>query len=330
MKILLFAAATLIFSPLVVCQTTGPLDQYRVSTSVEPYDTIANPQSLWQKVLLTAIEFPDSLYSLSLPFTFPFNDSEYNSLSEFEVGALTFDTSENINLFLLDGDYDINQFQVHNNDPNSTYDSDIRISLSADSFVLEYKNLIIPDEIFPDGYSTFINMKYTFSSNGTISIHVGPNNASESLYWIDGFGWTFEPGDRSEVYGPHLILRSESNPTGVCFDSIIDNSMLIRGNTENCRPIGRFPSEGTRIVFTPSTVSSIGAVKNSDSPIELQGSIVQHSLLSKNLSLTLYNAEGKLIRSGIDAIPIGNLKRGLYIAALETNSKYYTKRFAIY
>jgi len=311
---------------LLICTLNNySQNNYTVSCGSSSYDTLTTYTSILYELLPEPYMSNDEV-DVNFEFSFPFFDSNFNSVTIDSDGVGYFPGSDSVyNLSLFTGEFTNHVFSPIFSDWRYTYDT----TGILDILKVEWRNIGIADDIEgPAPTDHRINFQWWFYENGVIEIHFGEIDLANTPYYseTDGFIW-----DNGESYGPWIGIAN-NNESEVYFVSGTNSDINVITNSDSIDIFYDIPPYGNYFRFTPDEVTSIHSVEMTNSadyiifpnPVK---DVFSVKLKDKNntsvfkTELKIYSSTGELVKSKLitnsdDLINISALPSGIYFVRL--------------
>jgi hypothetical protein len=315
MKKLVVLAFMLIFAQSVTSQ-----QNYTVNWGVASYDTLTG------YIVLD----PDEENNIYFGFEFPFFNDPFGYVTMDLDGYGYFEGSEDYNLLMFGGDFEMHEYSRLPIFSQWRYKSDFVNGLEV--IKMEWRNVGISDDIWSSNPTDHrINYQVWFYENGIIEIHFGEIDLENTPFYNDTTGFIWSDG---ESYGPWLGISNLDITEMYYITGALDDINIITIEDSLDILLG-VPEFGRYFRWIPDEVVGIHTNKRTENndfiicknPADDYIGIIFNNDSFLNSDLEIYSINGKLVKrqriyKSHEQVDIRNLSKGIYLVKIiDKNSR---------
>jgi len=310
MKKLMVLAIMLIFAQNVISQ-----QNYTVSWGIAGYDTLTG---------YTVLD-PDDENEIHFGFDFPFFNDPFGYVTMDLDGYGYFEGSEDYNLLMFGGDFEMHEYSRLPIFSQWRYKSDFVDGMKV--IKMEWRNVGISDDIWSSNPTDHrINYQVWFYENGIIEIHFGEIDLENTPFYneITGFVWS-----DGESYGPWMAILNMDLTEVYYITGTIDNISIVTMEDSADILLG-VPEFGRYFRWMPDEISAININKKTENndfiicnnPADNYMGIIFKNDSFLDSDLEIFSLNGKLVKrhrinKSREQIDVVDLSKGIYFIKLK-------------
>ncbi len=310
MKKLLVLAIMLIIAQNVISQ-----QNYAVSWGIAGYDTLAG---------YTVLD-PDEENDIYFGFDFPYFDDPFSYVSMDLDGYGYFEGSEDYNLYMFGGDFEMHEYSRLPIFSQWRYKSDFVDGLKV--IKIEWRNVGIHDDIWSsDPTDHRINYQVWFYENGIIELHFGEMDLENTPFYNESTGFVWLDG---EIYGPWIAILNFDLTEVYYVTGTIDDINIVTTEDDADILVG-VPEFGRYFRWIPDElVANNRNIKPenhefiiSNNPADDYMGIIFKNDSFLNSDLEIFTLNGKLVKrqrinKSHEQIDVAHLSTGIYFVKIK-------------